>query len=313
MKLLTLNDIKLRIDLEKIIRMQEEGFRTYSEGRSNIPPVGYIKLSHTPVRYHIKYGAINNDDIFVVKLAGGLEQTTLEFGQSKIEGMIVVIDSNNGKPIYILQDEGYLTQLRTAVAGFIAAKYLAPKKIKAIGVLGTGMQALMQVEILKELTDCRTVFVWGRTKERTIVYKENLQEKGFNVSIADSPSQVAQYSNLIITTTSSTYPLLNSKDIKAGTHITAMGADAPGKQELDPYIFEKMDIIAVDSKEQCYDHGEISAAFKEKIVIDKQVLELGEIISNPNLKRTNENQTTIVDLTGVAVQDIQIAKAIIQS
>ncbi len=313
MRILTLEQIKAHIDLQKIISMQEEGFKAFSEGRVNVPPVAHIKVSHTPVRYHIKYGVIDGDDVFVVKLAGGLEQTTEEFGPAKIEGMMLVISAKNGKLLYLLQDEGYLTNLRTAVAGLISAKYLAPKEIQAIGVLGTGTQARMQVEILKRLTKCRNIFIWGRNIHRVSFYKSDLLKLGFIVHVCTSPTEVAQNCNLIITTTASSKPLLKAIEIQTGTHITAVGADSPGKQELDPEIFKKADIVIVDSKSQCIEHGEIHNAYQSGILKDDQFIELGQIIANPSLGRMNDHQISVIDLTGVAVQDIQIAKAVIAS
>lgn len=147
---------------------------------------------------------IENDDVWVAKIAGGPSGLPLS-------GMMVIISTQTGQPQAILQDNGYLTQLRTAIAGLIFAKYLAPKSINAIGVLGTGEQARMQV----------------------------------------------------------------------------------------------------DNKSQCIDHGEICQAHEQKLITDNDLIELGKIIADPSLGRTDENQITISDLTGVAIQDIQIAKAIV--
>ncbi len=304
MKILSLDEIKSRIDLSKIIAMQEDGFKAFSAGKVDVPPVGYLKQHNPPGSYHIKYGLIENDDVWVVKIAGGPSGLPSS-------GMMVAISTRDGKPQAILQDNSYLTHLRTAIAGLISAKYLAPKSINAIGVLGTGEQARMQVDILRDWTDCRTIYVWGRNAEKAQKYKADMESKDFEVTIAENASDVAKRCNLIITTTSARQPLLKASDIQPGTHITAMGADAPGKIELDPELIAKADILAVDNKSQCIDHGEICQAYEQKLIADKDLIELGEIIANSALGRTDKNQITIVDLTGVAVQDIQIAKAVI--
>ncbi len=311
MKIISLREIKENLDIPLIVKMQEKGFEALSNHQVIVPPVGYLKIKHTPVSYHIKYGTLINDDFFVVKLAGGLEQTTEEFGPSKIEGLMLVVSAINGKPLYLLEDEGYLTYLRTAVAGFIAAKYLAPKKVEAIGVLGTGVQARMQVEMLKNLTQCRRVYVWGRNQKNVKSYQCDMQKQGFDVCVSSSPQDVAKASNLIITATACDQPLLKAKDLKKGTHITAVGADSPNKQELDPDCFLKADLIVVDSKKQCVDHGEIRKACKLGLISEDQIFELGDVVSNAKLKRSSEDIISIIDLTGVAVQDLQIAKSII--
>jgi ornithine cyclodeaminase len=306
MRILGLEEIKSYINLPKIIAMQEEGFKAYSAGQVNVPPVGYLKQQTPPGAYHIKYGMITKDDVWVIKIVGGPSGVPSH-------GMMIVLSTATGKPEFLLQDNSYLTQLRTAIAGRIAAKYLAPRNISSIGVLGTGLQARMQVEILQEETACRQVYVWGRTPSKAIAYKQDMEEKGFTVHVAGTPHEVAQNCNLIITATSSREHLLQASDVLPGTHITAMGADAPGKTELDPFIIAKADVVAVDSKSQCIDHGEICSAYQKRMITDHRLIELGGVIANPNLGRTNENQITVADLTGVAVQDIQIAKAIVSN
>lgn len=305
MKILSLSEIKERIDLSQIISMQEEGFKAFSAGEVDVPPVGYLKQQTPPGSYHIKYGLIENDDVWVAKIAGGPSHLP-------INGMMIAVSTETGAPKTILQDNGYLTQLRTAIAGLISAKYLAPKNIEAIGVLGTGGQARMQVDILRHHTTCRNAYVWGRSPEKAIAYQKDMEQKGFNVTIVQNPAEVAQHCNLIITTTSARAPLLMASDIRPGTHITAMGADAPGKIELDPKLIALADCVVVDSKQQCIDHGEIAHAYTENLIADKDLIELGEVIANPSLGRKEDSQITVCDLTGVAVQDIQITKAILE-
>jgi ornithine cyclodeaminase len=306
MKVITLEKIKNYIDLPKIIAMQEDGFKLFSTKKVDIPPVGYIEQHNPSGSYHIKYGLIENDDLWVTKIAGGPDGLPLS-------GIMIAISTKTGKPEAILVDDGYLTQLRTAIAGLISAKYLAPKNIKAIGVIGTGIQARMQISMLKQWSDCRNVFVWGRDIEKVEKYKEDISKEGFIAKAVNSTAELAKYCNLIITTTASSQPLLQESDIQSGTHITAIGADSPGKIELDPKIIAKANIVAVDSKNQCIDHGEISQAYKQQLITDKNLIELGKIIAIPSLGRKNDTQITIADLTGIAVQDIQIVKSILQS
>lgn len=220
---------------------------------------------------------------------------------------MILFDKSTGIPQCILLDEGYLTDLRTAVAGCIAAKYLAPKKISCIGIVGTGAQAYFQLKLLPFATDCRKVLVWGRdsTKARKLCKHPDL--KYFEIEVAQDLDQLTRSCNLIVTTTSSSQPLLFAEQIRAGTHITAMGADDQGKQELDPYIFAKTDLIVVDSRSQAAVIGDASYAIKRGLVQNEQLIELGEIISDSSLRRKSDAQITVADLTGVAIQDLQIA------
>lgn len=304
MKTYSLEQIKQRINIYKIIKQQEEGFVLYSKGLANIPLPGYLKYSEPESSYHIKYGHIAGDDFWVVKIAGGPHHLS-------INGMMLAISTACGELKFLLQDQGYLTSLRTAVAGLIAAKYLANKNIEAIGVIGTGVQARMQVELLSHFTDCKTVFVWGRSSDKLNLYKEEMNKKGFNTFIVNDTLTIAEKCNLIITATAAQSAILKASYIKPGTHITAVGADSPGKLELEPELIAKSDIVVVDSKYQCLDHGEVSHAYNKGLIKADDLIELGEVINNPLLGRTNSKQITIADLTGLAVQDIQIVKSII--
>jgi ornithine cyclodeaminase len=305
MKLISLEEIKARFNIKRAIALQEEGFQLYSKGRVTVPPVGYMNMGENFGEVHVKYGWIIDEGIFVVKIAGAYPQNA-----RRIQGVILVLCAKTGQPIAILQDEGYLTNIRTAIAGLIAAKYLAPKKVKAIGVLGTGVQARLQVELLKHFTSCRDLFVWGRNEQKVGEYIEEMLQSGFQVMRAHSPTEICSRCNVIVTTTSAREPLIWAKDMQPGTHLTVVGADAPGKQELDPSIFGLADICVVDSKSQCLDHGESAHPYLAEIIGEKDVIELGEVIADPSLGRLSSKQITIADLTGVGVQDIQIAKSV---
>lgn len=255
---------------------------------------------------------ISGDDVFVIKLAGGFYQNPKLYGIPSAQGLMLIFSAKTGQPLILLQDEGYLTSLRTAIAGLIVAKYLAPKEVSTVGVLGTGIQARMQVQMLKEWTNCRPLWMRGRDAENVNSYAQDMSAEGFNVFKADSPQEVSKNCKLIIRTTPSTDPLLHYDDILLGTHITAVGADSPNKQELDPKIFSRAQICVVDSKLQCLDHGETFYSVNQGIIAADKLLELGRIVERPEFGRNHEDPTqiTIADLTGVAVQDIQIAKSV---
>ena len=136
---------------------------------------------------------------------------------------------------------------------------------------------------------------------------------GWQVETCSAPGDVAASCNLIITATPTKTPLLTADHVKPGTHITAMGSDSPGKQELEPGILEKADLIVADSILQCRERGEIVHGLTSGLINEKDIIELGTILDEKASGRTAESQITIADLTGVAVQDIQIAKAVFEA
>jgi ornithine cyclodeaminase len=226
---------------------------------------------------------------------------------------MLVFSKRTGRPEAILLDRGYLTDIRTAAAGAIAAKYLAPREITAIGMIGTGTQARLQLDMLRCVTPCRRALVWGRNRVRAEKVKTDLSGSGFSIEVVESIDEIAAACNLIVTATASRAPLLCAGHARPGTHITAVGADGGGKQELDAEVFRKADICVVDSISHCRDYGDSSFALKAGFLDEENLIELGTVIRNPRLGRSTGDQVTIADLTGVAVQDIQIAKMVLES
>ncbi len=301
MKVLTLAEIKKRVEVDAIIAGQEEAFVAYSQGKVISPPVGHLQFLSPPGDCHIKYGMIANDEIYVIKIASGFYDNPKQ-NLSSSHGLMLIHCAKTGIPLILLQDEGYLTDLRTAIAGLICAKYLAPQSIHGIGIFGTGTQARLQLQLLKLFTSCKNVYVWGRTAEKLATFKAAMAMDGFDIKTTLSAQTVLQNCNLIITTTPSQQPLFSAKDVHPGTHITAIGADSPGKQELDADLFLRARWF-VDSRTQSVLQGET-----QHIPQIVQLIELGEVIANPSLGRENATQITVADLTGLAAQDIQIAK-----
>ena len=288
----------------------EEGFVAYSEGKVVVPPVGELILEDPPGDVHIKYGYIRGDDYFVIKIASGFYEG-IKLGLAP-DGMMLVFSQKTAKLECILLDECHLTNVRTAAAGAVVAKYLAPKKVERIGVFGAGAQGRMQVKDLLPIVDCRDVIVWGRGEEELEAYREAMSGLGLEIQTTEDPSEIAATCNLIVTSTPSRSPLLRAEQIRAGTHITAMGADTQEKQELESAILGKADLVVADSIEQCRVRGEIYHALKAGVLQDGDAVELGKVIGDPALQRTDDSQITVADLTGVAVQDIQISKAVYQ-
>ncbi len=312
MRVIDLAQIRKVIDQsarEDLIKCIGQAFIALSDGTATVPPVGHLGFSEPPGDMHIKYGYIQNDPYYVVKIASGFYQNQT-IGLPNNNGLMLVFNAKTGLPQCLLQDEGYLTDLRTALAGAVAARHMGPKEVSAIGILGTGVQARMQLETLGWITDCKQVYVYGRSESKARQYQQDMKEQGFQVHLCARPSEVAENANLIVTTTASQVPLLSAADIRPGTHITAMGADAPGKQELDAAILGKAAVVACDSKTQCVHHGETHFAVSEQHITEDRVREIGELLATSF--SGNPDDITIADLTGIATQDIKIASFVLE-
>ena len=304
----TIKNILEQLDL---VPMIEEGFMAYSQGKSIVPPVGELTFDQPPGDVHIKYGYIIGKTYYVIKIASGFWENE-KYGIPNGQGMMLIFEQKTGQPRAILLDDAMLTDIRTAIAGQICAQRLS-NNIRKIGIIGTGLQARLQVEYLSKITDCKDVLVWGRNTKKMNLYKDDMKKLGFEVVSAESAKSVASECNLIITATASNEPLLNENDILNGTHITAMGSDTPGKRELGPGIIKSADLVVADSIDQCQERGEIAYALRDGDISKQQIVELGDVLSGKKLGRQNEKQITVADLTGVAVQDIQIATAVFKT
>jgi len=305
----TLEQIKRVSGTIDVAPLIEAGFAAYSEGRVVVPPVGELSFIEPPGDTHIKYGYIKGDDCFVVKIASGFYDNP-RIGLPSNSGLMLVFSQKSGMLQAVLLDEGYLTDVRTAVAGRVAATYLAPADVDAIGIVGTGIQARMQVVELKAVTACRKLVVWGRDEDRLAAYRADMEREGFSVETTMEAADIGRYCNLIVTATPSSSPILEAAHIRPGTHITAMGADTESKQELDSDILAGADLVVADSIPQCVERGEIARALKNGCITQEHITELGQIITGAAPGRSNDGQITVADLTGVAVQDIQIARAV---
>jgi ornithine cyclodeaminase len=305
MKLYTKDQIEAAIDVPLLMQEIEKGLIDLSEGKVNTSPIGFLQFNSPPGDVHIKSCALLNDEWYVVKIASGFYDNP-QWGLSSSQGLMLLFSQKTGALQAILLDEGRLTDLRTALAGAICCKYLAPKTIECMGIIGTGIQAKQQLLNLQYVTSCRNVMVWGRSQAKSQAFADDPELASFAIQSTKHIEEITQKCRLIVTTTASHEPLLFGHQLVPGTHITAVGADSPEKQELDASIFDVADLIVVDSLSQCLEFGDLSHA--RHVIEDKPVMELGAFLKKP-LEREDQ-WITVADLTGVAIEDLQVAKTI---
>lgn len=308
MKILTREQIEKLLSIKAVLKAVEEGFILYSRDETVIPPVGLLHFNNPPGDCHIKYGYAKEGKYYVVKVASGFPGNP-EMGIPSNNGLMLLFCKNTGTLVSVLLDEGYLTDIRTAAAGAICAKHLAPKNITAVGIIGTGAQAYYQLKLLEFGTTCRRAILWGRDPAKTEKLKHHPDLRAWHIDIATDINQLTASCNLIVTTTSSRAPLLFADQIQPGTHITAIGADDIGKQELDAHLFTKATHIIVDSLSQCTLFGDTSYALHQNLISPCKLTELGTLIQSPITRSPTD--ITIADLTGLAIQDLQIATTLL--
>lgn len=304
MKIYTRNEIEQAIDIPFLMQEIEEGLRLASEGKAISAPVSFMQFESPKGDIHIKSGAFFDGEMYVVKIASGFYENPV-LGLPSSNGATLLFSQKTGELITILLDEGRLTDVRTGLAGAIAAKYLAPNPITRIGIIGTGTQAKEQLYYLQHVTSCRNVLVWGRDRLKAKKFASDPCLKAFNIAVSQNIEEITQNCNLIVTTTASSKPFLFGHQLQPGSHITAVGADDMGKQELDESVFDRADLIIVDSLSQCSSYGDLSHA---KNVDLNHVIELGKWLQES--RKRQSHWVTVADLTGLAIEDLQVAKGI---
>jgi ectoine utilization protein EutC len=301
-------DIRRCVGLEEAIAVVEDGFTRLAAGEVNLPPVMSLDMPEVKGEVHVKGAHIGGDASLVIKVATGFYDNPL-VGLPSGSGMMLVFSARTGFPEALLFDNAYLTDLRTAAAGAIAAKYLAKKKLGTVGVVGAGAQGRFQVMALARVREFQKVLVYDVDRGRVERYVSEMPDiVGVDCLAAERVQDVVTGSDLVITATPSTEPYVRAAWLHPGLHITAMGADAPYKQELESEALAKADLLVCDLKAQCFERGELHHGLEDGSISDQdQVVELGELASGDHPGRTNDSQITICDLTGVGVQDAAIA------
>ena len=304
-----LAEIKKALEGVDLLPLIETGFVAYSRGLSVVPPVGELVFEDPPGDVHIKYGYIKGGDIYVVKIASGFADNPKR-GLPSGDGLMLVFDQRTGVLQAALLDEGYLTNLRTAVAGAVVARYLAPRDVSAVGILGAGVQGRMQLDWLRRVRRFDEAVVWGVDEDELALFRRDMEGPGLTIRTTLRAEEVAAAANLIVTCTPATRPLLRAEWIRPGTHISAIGSDTAAKQELDAAILARADLVVVDSLSQSELRGEVFRAVSAGAIGRERLVELGRVIEDPGLRRASADEITVADLTGVAVQDIQISAAV---
>ena len=298
-----------------------------------VAPVQHLDFGN-PGDYCVKSGFIKDGASFVVKVAGGGFHNNTAKGLPTGEGVMLVFNQITGLLEGLLLDKGFLTDLRTAAAGALAARVLAPADLECIGVVGTGVQCRWQLRLLRAATKCRDVLICGRSPEKLAAAKRDIErgwpgddvgdssgggggggDGGFRVETTQDVADVARRCRLIITCTSAKTPVLTAAHaalLRPGTHVTAMGSDGLGKQEVAVEVLARATVVVADSRDQCCAFGETSHALAAGVITKDVVRELGELVTANgeanDAAAAIRGGISVFDSTGVAVQDVAVAE-----
>jgi ectoine utilization protein EutC len=315
MTIRVLNEAQIRkaVTLEEAILVVEKAFIAYSTKQASLPSVIQLDVPEHKGEVHIKAGYIFGEQEYVVKIASGFWQNRM-IDLPVSSGMMIAFSAQTGFPVAILLDNGYLTELRTAAAGAVAAKYMAQNSVEQVAVIGAGAQGRLQVEALTRVCSFQKLMIYDHHPQNVERYRIEMKDRlRADLIAAATPAEALKGSRIVITTTPSRNPVVYADWIEQGTHITAMGSDNPEKQELDIGVLKKADRIIADSIPQCLRLGEIHHAVFAGVLTEKDIDgELGQVVAGDIPGRVSESEITICDLTGVGVQDAAIAGLVVR-
>jgi ectoine utilization protein EutC len=285
----------------------EAAFAALGRGGVVMPPVLHLDLPERNAEMDVKTAYVPGLPSMALKVSTGFFDNPKR-GLPSLSGMMTLISAETGRVEAVLLDNGYLTDVRTALAGGIAADRLARADARIAGIVGTGLQARLQLEALRLVRPVEQVLVWGRDPAKAEALARGLEAE-LGLPVAAVPlERVVREADVVVTTTSAREPLLMAEWLHPGLHITAMGSDAPGKQELAPEVLGRADRVVVDRRSQCERLGELRGALAAGTVSpDRPIDELGEIVAGSKPGRRSAEEITVCDLTGTGAQDTAIA------
>jgi len=303
-------DVESLLDMKGTIKVVEEAFRQHGLKKVQMPPKLYLDFKKHNGDLRTMPAYLEEQDITGVKIVN-VHPDNPKKGFPTVMALVILNSTTTGAPLSIM-DGTFLTDMRTGAAGGIAVKYLACKNAKTIGFVGTGNQARTQLQAINEIMDIHEIKITSTSEKKTIAFKDDME---LVIECEITPKKTIKEvcdCDILVTTTPSREPIVMNDWISEGTHINAIGADAAGKEELDPAILKRAKVV-VDDLPQASHSGEINVPFSKKIITEKDIYaELGEIITGQKKVRTDDSDITVFDSTGLAIQDVATANMVYQ-
>ena len=294
------DDVRSLLNMAEVIKAVEQAFKDLALGRAKMPTKAYLILEQGDFR--AMPGAIPG--------AAGMKWVNVhpqnqQSGLPTVMAVIIYNDPATGYPLAVM-DGTDITAYRTGAAAAIASKYLARKDSHTLGIVGAGRQSYTQLTAHGELFDLRQIRVFDKRAAAVEAFIKSFPA----YSIKACSLEETVDSDIVCTVTPSREPYLKSEWVRQGTHINAVGADAEGKEELEPSVLKKA-VVVVDDLEQAAAAGEINVPVRKGLFkIEKVCATLGEVIAGKKQGRKDKNDITIFDSTGLAIEDIAVAKLI---
>lgn len=309
MKILTEAELRRIVPLDlEAISCVEDAFHALATKAVVMPPILRLDMPELRAEVDVKTAYVPGLDGFAIKISPGFFNNPA-IGLPSTNGLMVLFSTKTGLVQAVLLDNGYLTDVRTAAAGAVAARYLSRPDAAIAAIFGAGMQAKLQLEALSLVRPIREARIWARDGAKAeAVAAELMLKLGFPVRAETDGRKAVLGADVIVTTTPSERPIFKAQWLQPGQHLTAMGSDAEHKNEIEPAVITGAGLYVADSLKQTRWLGEMHHAIEAGLVTESTIFpELGEIIAGRKPGRSSPEQITVADLTGTGIQDTAIA------
>jgi alanine dehydrogenase len=289
--------------IKKVINVVEKAFFDFAQGMAQMPPKMYLNFKEFSGDLRIM-PAFSNRLLMAGTKIVNVHPKNPKKGLLSVMAVIVLNDPKTGLPL-ALMDGTWITALRTGAASAVATKYLARKEARTLGVVGAGFQAVTQIGAISKVKKLKEILVYDIREEAIERLTKILTKE--KIKIRKGTLEEVCQKDILVTVTPAREPIVKKEWIKPGIHINAIGADAAGKEELEPEILNKAKIV-IDCWEQASHSGEINVPLEKGIIKKENIFgEIGEIVSGKKPGREREDEITIFDSTGLAIQDLYTA------
>lgn len=312
-RIVTEAELRAEVDLDlHTVDVIEEAFVKLSEGGVVMPPVMSMDLADAHGEVDVKTAYVPGFAGFAIKVSPGFFDNP-KLGLPSLNGLMILFSARTGLVEAVFLDNGYLTDLRTAAAGAVAARHLAPDAVQTAGVIGTGVQARLQARAAHLVRPFGRLLIWGRDADKARACAEDLaRDLPCDVHVARQAADLVRDSQLVITTTPARQPVIEADWLHRGLHITAMGSDQAGKNEIAPEALVRANLYVADRAAQAEALGELRSAIAAGLWNRGTPVELGDVVRGHVTGRQSTDDITICDLTGTGVQDTAIATHVVQ-
>ena len=294
------------LDME-VIEVVERAFAALAEGGVVMPPILSMEIAAANGEVDVKTAYIPGFDGFAIKVSPGFFDNP-KLGLPSLNGLMILFSAQTGLVQALFLDNGYLTDIRTAAAGAVAAKHLAPQVVETAGVMGSGVQARLQMQAAHMVRPFKRLLVWGRDPGKARACADDLEKAlGIMVEPVNDPARLVRESQLVVTTTPARAPIVQAEWLHPGLHVTAMGSDQEGKNEIAAAALAQATLYVADRASQVERLGELRSTIEAGLWTGGRPVELGEVITGKATGRQSEAEITIADLTGTGAQDTAIA------